>query len=212
MTNLVRIPMSDLVFDELDDAFIDDDKQTAHDFVWGLIRNICKDAKLGKLNKTCTVNIIKDGQQAQDQIKLKGYELAIVDSDPNWIPENMDKEDIKYFEHKVTDKTWEYIKLYCSFAVLRHTKYCESLEKDNEKKLIQMINNNSSENMFKDAKENFSKSISKFKEGTPKLIEEILFNAIYPFVHRKVTENIEKEFDKENEEMYPKKEAVKKTA
>ena len=208
----IRIPLPDLIFDELEDAFIDNDKQSDHDFIWGLIRGLCRDAKLGKLNKLCTVNIIKDGQPIQDQIKLKGYELEIVESYPEWIPKNMDKEDIKYFEHKVTDKTWEYIKLYCSFAVLRHTKYADSLEEENEKRLAKMIESKASEKIINDAKENFEKTNKTFRESTPKYVEEILFNSIYPPVHKQVTENVDKEFDKENEEMYPKKEAVKKTA
>jgi len=209
---IIKIPMPDSIFDELEDAYIDNEKETSHDFVWGLIRGLCRDAKLGKLNKTCTVNTIKNGATVQDQIKLRGFELQEAESNPEWIPEKLERDEIKYFEHKVTDKTMEYLKLFCSFAILRHTKYSDALQEDNERKLAQMIENKATDAQIKDAKENFDQTITKFRDATPKYLQEILYNAVYPQIHRKVTENVDKEFDKENEEMYPKKEAVKKTA
>lgn len=207
---IIKIPMPDTIFDELDDAFIDDAKQTSHDFVWSLIRSLCRDAKLGKLNKTCTVNVIKDGLQEQEHIKLRGFELESVPLDSNWIPKNMEKDEIKYFEHKVTDKTMEYLTLYCSFAVLRHTKYSDSIEADNDRRIAELEAKN--DKNVDAVKENLAKSIQKFKDAAPKCFEEVLFNTVYPQIHRKITENVEKEFDKENEEMYPKEKAAPKTA
>jgi len=209
---ILKIPMPDSVFDELEEAFMDNEKQTSHDFVWGLIRGLCRDAKLGKLNKTCTVNTITNGIPGQDQVKLRGFELEQAESNSEWIPKNLEKDEIKYFEHKVTDKTMEYLTLFCSFAILRHTKYTDSLEEDNERKLAKMIESKATEAQIQDAKEGFDQTVTKFREATPKYLEEILFNAVYPQIHKKITENVDKEFDKENEEMYPKKEAVKKTA
>ena len=209
MADLVKIPMPDSIFDELDDAFVGE-KESAQDFVWGLIRNLCKDAKLGKLNKVCTVNAIKDGVQVQEQIKLKGFELDIVPSDPYWIPQNIDKEDIKYFEHKVTDKTMEYLRLYASFAVLRHKKYADSIEAENNKKLDKMMVDKVDPKITDEAKENYSAAVKKFREGTPKCLEEIVFNSVYPSIHQKVNDNIDKELDKENEEMYPKEDKTSK--
>ena len=205
---ILKIPMPDSVFDELEEAYMSNEKETSHDFIWGLIRGLCRDAKLGKLNKMCTINIIKDGAPAQEQVKLRGFELVQAESYSDWIPENLEKDEIKYFEHKVTDKTIEYLKLFCSFAILRHTKYSDSIEEDNERKLAKMIQNKATDSQIQDAKENSDKALTKFRETTPKYFEEILYNTVYPQVHRKITENVDKEFDKENEEMYP-KEAVK---
>ena len=204
---IIRIPMPDSIFDELDDIYIENEKETSHDFVWGLVRSLCKDAKLGKLNKTCTVNVIKDGQAAQDQVKLRGFELPVAESYSDWLPQKLDRDEIKYFEHKVTDKTMEYLRLFCSFAKLRHTKYADSLSEDNERKLAKLVESNTSEKAITDAKEGFDKALVKFRDAEPKYLEEIVFNAVYPHIHRKVTENVEKEFDRENEEMYPKEAA-----
>lgn len=204
---IIKIPMPDSIFDELDDAFVDDPKITAHDFVWLQVRALCKDAKLGKLNKTCNVNVMKDGMQAQEQIKLRGYKLPEAPSDAKWIPPNMEKDEVKYFEHKVTDKTFEYLKLYCSFAILRHTEYADSIEEDNNRKIAEL--EAKKDKNVAEIKENYGKAIVKFREAAPKCFEEILFNSVYPHIHKKVTENIEVEFDKENEEMYPKEKAAK---
>ena len=207
---ILKIPMPDSIFDELDDAFVDDEKQTSHDFVWQLVRSLCRDAKLGKLNKTCTVNIIKDGVPTQDHVKLRGFELVELSKNPEWLPPNMDSDEIKYFEHKITDKTSEYLDLYCSFAYLRHVKYSDSIEEDNNRKLAEMESNKTKN--VEEVRKNYAQAILKFREATPKCFEEVIFNAIYPHVHKKMTENIDKEFDKENEQMYPKEKAAPKTA
>ena len=209
MTDVIRIPMADTIFDELDDAFVENEKESSHDFVWKLIRGLCRDAKLGKLNKTCTVNLIEDGQTKQEQVKLKGYELPIAQSNSDWVPENLDKGDIKYFEHKITDKTREYLNLFCSFAILRHQKYCESMKVDHEKKVGDLIDKKTSVDTIDKIKENFEKTIEKFNKAEPKYIEEILTNAVYPQIHQQIVKNIDMEFDKENEEMYPKEDKKK---
>lgn len=203
--------MTDSIYDELDDAFIDE-KQTAHDFVWGLIRHLCKDAKLGKLNKICQVNIIKDGAPSTEAVKLKGLTLDELPSDPNWIPRNMELEDIKYFEHSISDKTLKYLKLYGSFTLLRHTRYAESLDEDSARKVQKLEDDQVDPKQIEEAKKGFSEASQKFKDSFPKCMEEVIFNAVYPSIHKKVTENVEKMFDKENEEFYPKKEAAPKTA
>lgn len=205
---IIKIPMIDTVFEELDDAFVDQ-KQTAHEFIWGLIRKLCSDAKHGKLNKSCIVNIIKDGIQDKEDIKLKEVDLVEPEIDESWIPKNMDREDVKYFEHKVTDKTMEYLKLYCSFAILRHEKFGDSIEKSNNERIEKLEKDNAAPKMIEDAKESNAKTISKFRETAPKCLEEIIYASVYPSIIKSVNDNIDKMFDKENEEMYPK---VAKTA
>ena len=175
MKDIIKIPMSDSIFDELDDAFVDDPKQTSHDFVWGQIRVLCRDAKIGKLNKVCTVNVIENGQPKQESVKLRGFELETISSDPNWIPKDLEESDVKRFEHKITDKTGEYLSLYCSFAILRHTKYVESLKIDNERKIAELIEKETDSKTVDKMIENFQKTIEKFDESRPKCIEEVLF-------------------------------------
>ena len=207
---IIRIPMVDSIYEELDDAFIGE-KETAHDFVWRLIRELCKDAKMGKLNKVCSVNVLKDGKPQQDTVKLKEVNLEEITSNPDWIPKNIDKDDVKYFEHKVTDKTWEYLKLFSSFTLLRHKKYGESLEAENDRKLADLEKNaNMKKEQIEDARKNFDETVEKFKGIIPKCLEEVVFSAIYPKISQHVNQNIDKALDKENEELYPKKDKPSK--
>ena len=173
MSNILRIPMPDSIYDELDDAFVGE-KETPQLFIWEQIRALCRDAKIGRLNKNCTVNVIKDGVPATDNVKLRGFELPEASHDPTWLPPNMEQEDVKYYEHKVTDKTIEYLRLFCSFALLRHNKYADSIEEDNKKKLQKMIDGKAKQEQIDDAKENFVKGVQKFRDATPKCVEEII--------------------------------------
>ena len=52
MSTILKVPMLDTFFEELDDAFIDEDG-SAHDFIWGELKKLCRDAKMGKLQKRC---------------------------------------------------------------------------------------------------------------------------------------------------------------
>lgn len=209
MSNILRIPMPDSIYDELDDAFIDE-KDTAQKFIWEQIRALCRDAKVGKLNKVCTVNVIKDGVPATENLKLREFELAQVSHDPSWLPPDMDATEVKYYEHKITDKTLEYLRMYCSFTLLRHNKYADSIEEDNTKRLKKIIETKPEQKLIEDAKENFAKTVDRFRDATPKCLEEIVFNGVYRAIHAKIVENIDREFDKENEEMYPTEDKSKK--
>ena len=207
--HIIKIPLTTDLFDELDDAFIDQ-KETAHDFVWGQIRGLCKDAKIGKLNKICTFNVVNDGKPKQDQVKLRDVKLEELKSNPDWMPTRIDADEVKYFEHKITDKTLEYLNLFGSFALLRHGKYGDSMEVDHAEKLEKMKDNVSNPEVIEDAKKEFSEVAKNFREATPSCLEEVVFNAVFPAIHQEITKNIDKSFDKENEEMYPKEEKDKK--
>lgn len=200
---IVRVPLTDLIFEELDDTFVGE-KETSHDFVWGLLRKLASDGKMGKLNKSCTINIVKDGQQIQDMVKLRGLELEELPSNPNWIAKNMEKDEVKYFEHKVTDKSWEYLKLFASFALLRFDKLGESINDENAKAIEKMVKNKKSSDDIEEAKKKQSDGLEKYLESRPKCIEETIYNNIFPSVYRKVVENVDNSLDKENEELYPK--------
>ena len=73
-----------------------------------------------------------------------------------------------------------------------------------------MIQDNASVDTIEKMKENFEKSLEKFSKAEPKYVEEILTNSIYPQIQQQIIKNIDREFDKENEEMYPKEEKPSK--
>lgn len=207
MSDKLRIPMLKDFFEELEDAFIDQ-KESAHDFIWGKMRELCADAKLGKLNRSCTYNTIENGAPKQEIQKLRGLELEELPSNPNWLAQNMQDEEVQYFEHSVTDKTMEYLKLFASFAILRHEKFGEAIEAENEKALAKLTDPKVIEETIEKQKE----AMKSYYESRPTCVEEAVFNSIFPAIYKHVAENVGKMFDKENEELYPKEEAVPKTA
>ena len=200
-------------YDELEDAFIDK-PISSQKFIFGLIKTMCKDAKAGKLNKTCSVNLLENGQLKQEFVKLKEVNLEEfkLPSDPNWLPEDYEKDSIKKWEHKVTDKTMEYVEMYCKFVGLRFKKYNESLTKSSAETISKL------KEQLAQAPKNLKESIQKqieteekaieerqktAEKNVPTSIEQCIYNQIYPQLHSEVMKNIDTEFDKEFEEMYP---------
>jgi len=223
MPHKLTIPLTDDFYEEVEDAFIDK-PISAQKFIFGLIKGMCKDAKAGKLNKSCSINIIENGAVKQEFVKLKevnleDYELP---SDPEWIPQDMDKDSVRKWEHNVTDKTMEYLELFCKFVGLRFKRYNESISKVAADKTVKLREEleNAPENIkavLQKQLEEHEKAIvegdKKTQEGIPKCIEECVYSQIYPKLHDEVMKNMDVEFDKEFEEMYPsaKKTEVKPT-
>jgi len=219
MPTTLKIPLTDTFFEEVEDAFIDK-PITAQKFIFGLIKTMCKDAKAGKLNRTCSVNLIKKGQVVQEFVKLKDVNLAdyTLKSDPNWLPKDAEKEHTRYWEHMVTDKTMEYISMYCQYVGLRFVKYNESVEIEGKERIAKLeeelkrplpdvkapeeIRKNIQE-QIDSTKKQIEEDKVKTAESTPKCIEHCIFTQIYPKLHSEVMKNLDTEFDKEYEEMYP---------
>jgi len=219
MPKVLQIPMNADILDELEEAFIDQ-KEDSHSFIWGLIRGLCRDAKMGKLNKACIISKVGlDRQLIKDSVKLKDEELKTLPSNTNWLPPKIDREDVAYYEHQVTDKTWKYLELYATFTELRHRKYSESVDKADEAEIKEMVarleNETSIEGKVNQrtaldgAKKRFAEEMKTRAEEVPTCIEQAVFNSVYGQIYQHVVGNIDKELDKENEEMYPVKKEEK---
>ena len=199
MSHLLKIPFDKEFLSELEDAFIDKD-ETASDFVWKEIRKLCKDAKLGKLNKTCVVNILQNGKQISETVKLKDITLEEIASDPKWIPNLHEKQDIAHYEHSVTDTTMKYLKLFASFSVLRQQKWSESVMQENDKMLQRMKEDPKTEqNIIDDAIEAFKKNQKILDDAKPRCLEDAIYSSISNSLYKHVSDNIDTMFDKENE-------------
>ncbi len=213
MPHKLTIPLTDDFYEEVEDAFIDK-PITPQKFIFGLIKGMCKDAKAGKLNKSCSVNLIENGSIKQDFVKLKEINLDDykLPSNPDWLPKDMDKDSVRRWEHNVTDKTMEYIEMFCKFVVLRFERYNESVSKvaaERTTKLKEELEQapENSKALLQRTLEEHEKAIAdgekKTEEGVPKCIEECIYTQIYPKLHEEVMKNMDTEFDKEFEEMYP---------
>lgn len=219
MSHTINIPMTDTFYDELEDSFVDNDKMTSHQFVFSILRNVCKDAKAGKLNKSCSINVMKDGKMAQDMVRLKDVNLSMYTllSDPAWKPKELKEEadgEVKFWEHKVTDKTFEYLTLYGQMTKIRYDRHNESFDKHEAAKMAE-IHKRCDESASEDEKKILSKQMeadektfATAKENREKLIptclEHAVYGAVYPQLHNEVMKNMDRELDKEFEEMYPK--------
>jgi len=223
----LSIPLTDTFFDEVEDAFIDK-PQTAQEFIFSMVKSMCKDAKAGKLNKTCSINIIENGQVKQEFAKLSEVNLAdfTLESDPNWLPKDLDAKGVRKWEHKVTDKTMEYVRMYCQFVGLRFKRYNESIKKEGQARIDKLKKEletapetlpsppdpngaRATKKMIQDQIETETKlmdeQVKKDTEAVPKCIEHAIYSQIYPKLHKTVMDNLDQEFDKEFQEMYPKK-------
>ncbi len=230
----LKIPLTDTFYDEVEDAFIDKPID-AQKFIFDLIKGMCKDAKAGKLNRSCSVNIIENGQIKQEFVKLKDFNLAdfSLESDPNWLPKDLDKQNARNWEHKVTDKTMEYVRMYCQFVGLRFKKYNESVNKGSQERVEKLKKEletapetlpsppdpkgaRATKKMIEDQlvveKKAVEDQAKKNQETVPKNIEECIYSQIYPKLHKSVMDNLEQEFDKEFQEMYPSKNPPAPTA
>lgn len=142
------------------------------------------------MNKTLDANIInEDGQMKAEKFPFKDLDLdgIVPKENSSWTPKDMDKSDIKTFELKVGDKTWDYLKLYYQIFCTRLDLYNKSLGKSENK--------------------NAEKAIP------PTCMEQLLHESLISPVMQKITSNIDSEFDKEFEEINnpkPKKEEKKK--
>lgn len=221
----LNIPLTDTFYDEVEDAFIDK-PITAQRFIFDLVKTMCKDAKAGKLNRSCSVNVIENGQIKQEFLKLNDVNLDdyTLESDPNWLPKDLDKVNARNWQHKVTDKTMEYVKMYCQMVGLRFEKYNESGKKEGQERIDKLKKELETapdilpsppdpsgaratkamllEQVVVETKR-MEEGLKKAEETVPKNIEECIYSQIYPKLHQEVMNNLEKEFDHEFNEMYP---------
>ncbi len=230
----IKIPLTDTFYDEVEDAFIDKPID-AQKFIFDLVKSMCKDAKAGKLNRTCSINIIENGQVKQEFAKLSEVNLNefILESDPNWLPKDLDKSTVRYWEHKVTDKTMEYLRMYCQFVGLRFKKYNDSILKGGQERVDKLKKElttapetlpsppdpkgaRATKKMIQDQIVTETKLLDdqtkKAEASVPKNIEEAVYGQIYPKLHKSVMDNLDQEFDKEFQQMYPSKTPPKPTA
>lgn len=217
MTHEISIPMTREMYDELDDAFIDDDKvEDARQFVWQLIRGLCRDAKLGKMAKSCSYQAMNSaGSFEQKTEKLKDISETALPSDPAWLPEQLEGEEVSRWTHKVSDRTWEYLELFSKFASFRQARFEASMVQYEEQVLkdlreeAEKSRTSASKRAVDDHIKASGKARVEREKQAPRCIEQAVYVSIWQQLFNRVAQNVDAMFDKENEELYPKKEESK---
>lgn len=205
MPRTLRIPLSPEAADELEDAFIDDEKTDSHQFVWQQIRALCRDAKMTRLSHTLQYHEMgADGKLISKSEKLNLDDIPKLPNAPDWKPDSLGDADVRYFEHMVTDRTWEYLVLFAALAARRQRKYVESLARLDEKRLAELDGKD---------RDRFAKVVAENREHRvktiPRNIEEVVYMSLEKPITDMITANIDRLLDKENEQMYPPKKEQK---
>ncbi len=210
MSQILKIPMTKEFLDELEDTYVDQQK-SAHRFVFELITSLCRDAKICKLAKSTPVNRWKNKARVQENIKFKDIKLDdyTLPSNPNWLPKDMDVEDMTSFDLKLKDKTMEYLKLHGQILSIRVSEYNKSTTIHEEGILQDLRDNGTATEGVKKQEEQNQSAQERRDSQTPKCLEQAVYEQIFPQIHQAVERNIDQEFNAEFDEEYADEEKVR---
>jgi hypothetical protein len=177
---VVKIFLVDDAYVELEDAYVDKEKDLRAE-VSQQIKTLCKSAKMSKVNKSVIVNLKETDEETaqrkmkQDTVpwkdaKVDKYEVSY---NPDWIPEKMEKADVKVYTQKVGDTTMRYLKLFYQIYCARIDLYNDSLEATEKSEIAEQ----------------------------PKCFEQVIHEQLVNSLNQIIMKNIEKEFDAEFKEV-----------
>jgi len=167
---------------QLEDEFVDKEDDLRH-LVYEPIKGIAKQAKMILLNKQFVANEMDDDQQPkQETYKLNEFNIDkfAAKSDPEWLPENVEKEEAKPYKIRVGDKTWGLLETFFKLYNARIDLYNRSLDKSDKK--------------YED---------NKAKVAT--CWEQIIHEQLIGPVMQKIDKSIDKELEDEFKEVYKSK-------
>jgi len=210
MSQIFKIPMTREFLDELEDTYVDQQK-SAHRFVFELITSLCRDAKNCKLAKSTPVNRWKNKSRVQENIKFKDIKLEdyTLPSNSNWIPKDMDAEDMTSFDLKLRDKTMEYLKMHGQILSVRVLEYNKSTTIHEEAILQDLKDNGTAAEGIKKQEEQNQTSQERRDSQIPKCLEQAVYEQIFPQIHQAVERNIDQEFNAEFDEEYAEEEKIR---
>ena len=189
----VRIFLTSDAHAELMDRYLDKEDELRK-FIFDQIKGLATIAKMVKLKKVFIYNTeIDDGGnkkriRKEETMPLKdaNIEKYILPNNPDWLPEDLEREDSEPYVYKVGDKTWDYLMLFCKIISARTVFWNKSIRKADP-----------------DRKNKLGK--------IPECNEQILHDNLYAIIFTKIAEVAMEEFDEEDELMNapPKKEKKK---
>lgn len=214
MSPVIKIPLPVGFYDEVDECFVDKD-ESAQKFVWRAVKDMVKDAKSAKMTNSCNVRKMKGDQMVSDSVSLTEYDLKdyVLAENPEWIPKDLEKDNVKHWEHQVTERSYDYIKKFGQITMLRFAVFNESTDKILEEKISKAQEKYDSAPeeqkesllaVLNQEKEKQKTSKTNREEEVPTCLEQCIYNQVYPALHKKIIENMDLELDKEFEQVYPK--------
>jgi hypothetical protein len=64
-----------------------------------------------------------------------------------------------------------------------------------------MISKNAKPELIEDAKAQSKRTMELFEKGRPKCLEQVVYNAVYPAIYKKVMEDLDNVIQKEHEQI-----------
>lgn len=177
MSDTIRVYLHEDALTQLLEQF-DDKEKDLRKLVFDRIKTFTTDAKMIKLNKTFTARTIKNNLPFEDTFTLKEYPFDKHDalpSKPKWHPEKMDKDETKFYEINVTEKTMDYIKLFSQVYQNRILIFNKSIPKSDPNRNDILIDQ-------------------------AQCLEQLIHEQLYGTIMDKIRSAIEDEFDEEFEE------------
>ena len=184
MAHQIKVFLAEEALIALEDHFVEKDEDALRKFVFDQVKGLARTAKLVKMNKSFSGNVeIKDGEPDETKLEtwyLKDVNLAkfTLKEDPNWLPKNVDKDDVKTYILKVGEKTWNALQIFVQTHCARIKFYNDSLDENDRRYKIKKLDK-------------------------PECFEQVIHESIIPGIFTKIAANIdeelEKEFDKVNE-------------
>ncbi len=195
---------------ELEDAYVDQEK-SLDSFVNGLITVLCKVAKSCKMDRRIRVNVWEDKEIVPKIIKIRDIRLDdyTLPSDPSWLPKDTDKQDMVFYEVRLGYATMNYLKLSGQIVTLQHREHNESALVHEKGMLQNLKNRSTSPEGIKIHEENDRKERKKREMTTPKCLEHMVYQHVFPHLNDSVMTNISKEFQSEFNEEYAKEEKAR---
>ena len=172
---------------QLEDEYLDKESDLRH-LIYSPLKELAKQASMVFKNNQFMANTVdENNRQKQDMIKLNEFDLDKfeVESDPDWLPENIPKEKSTSYSIKVGDRTWKLLETYFKLYQARIDLYNKSLKKDR-------------------------KDYDDVKAIPATCQEEILHGSLIKVVMDKISSSIDKELDEEFEEIYKPKDKKQK--
>jgi len=183
----VKVFMTEDALAELEEKY-EEKPEDLRKVIRDKIRELVKSAKMTKLQKIIIANIEDPDTKVnkQDQFPLGDYKLEKFDlkSDTDWLPEDFDEDDTKYYSVKVGANTWKYLIMFCQVFGVRVKIWNDSIDSDDTKRKDKLID-------------------------VPECKEQVFHEQLNPVITRELVNAVGDEFDDEFKEI-DKAEADKK--
>jgi len=171
----LQVILSEDLLVQIEDEFVDKEDDLRH-LVFDPIKTVSKQTAMIKSQKKFVANIMDDDQErSQKTVKLEDVDLDKYDlkSDPDWLPENITKEDVKPYKIRVGKKTWDYLLFYFKIYSAKIDLYNETLDRG-----------------AKDYEENKAVHAKCWEQ----IIHEIMIGPVLTRINKAVDKELEEEF------------------